>query len=226
MKRETGGAFADGLTLVRVLLTPVIMFVIIKAWSAKPGDAEGFVTLNIKLVLLASALFVLAAVTDFFDDYFGGSSKANERQFGWIDDIADSVLIGGTLLALLWVTSKADMLNWTFAIPVAIFIGRDIVLALARGFEMSKYGLTETRLSNLKGALAMLATCILVAAPWLTGLVDGWRANRTENIIEVYGTASTWVWNTGLAVLWIAVLLSLVTGWKLLRAKPAIEQKT
>ena len=91
---------------------------------------------------------------------------------------------------------------------------------------MSKYGLTETRLSNLKGALAMLATCILVAAPWLTGLVDGWRANRTENIIEVYGTASTWVWNTGLAVLWIAVLLSLVTGWKLLRAKPAIEQKT
>jgi len=226
VKREIGGAFADGLTLVRVLLTPVIMFVIIKAWSAKPGDAEGFVTLNIKLVLLASGLFVLAAVTDFLDDYFGGHANTNERQFGWIDDIADSVLIGGTLLALLWVTNKADMLNWTFAVPVAIFIGRDIVLALTRGFEMSKYGLTETRLSNLKSALAMLATCILVAAPWLTGLLDGWRANRTENIMEVYGTASTWVWNTGLAVLWIAVLLSLVTGWKLLRAKPAEEHQT
>jgi len=66
-KRETGGAFADGLTLVRVLLTPVIIFVIIKAWSAKPGDAEGFVSLNIKLVLLASTLFALAAITDFLD---------------------------------------------------------------------------------------------------------------------------------------------------------------
>jgi len=122
---------------------------------------------------------------------------------------------------LLWVTSKAGMLNWTFAIPVALFIGRDIVLALARGFEISRSGLRETRLGNLKSALAMLATCILVAAPWLTSLIDSWRANRTQDIIEVYGTASTWAWNTGLVVLWLAVLLSLVTGWKLLRTKAA-----
>jgi len=220
MKREIGGAFADGLTLVRVVLTPFIMFIIIKAWSAKPGDGEGFVSLDLKLVLLASALFAIAAVTDILDDYFGGSVSDGGRQFGWIDDIADSVLIAGTLLALMWVTNKASVLNWTFAIPASIFIARDIVLALGKGYEMSKYGLFETRLGDLKSALAMFAVCILVAAPWLSNLVDGWRAARTEDIIGVYGTASTWVWNTGLIILWGAMGLALWTGWKLLRTKP------
>ncbi len=215
---KSGSAFADGLTLVRAVLTPVIMFVIIKAWSTKPGDASGFVSLDIKLVLLASFLFVIAAITDILDDYFGGSASAGERQFGWLDDIADSILIAGSLLALVYVTYRADMLSWTFAIPVAAYIGRDIVLALAKGYEMSKFGLTETRLGDFKSALAMLATCILVAAPWLSGLVDNWRAARTENIMQVYDSPSIWVWNTGLAVLWIAALLAWVTGWKLLRS--------
>ncbi len=219
LKREAGGAFADGLTLVRVLLTPIIMFVIIKAWSGDASGLEGGTPLNIlniKLVFLASFLFVVAAVTDFLDDYFGGNAQTSERQFGWIDDIADSLLIGGTLLALLWVTNKAGLLSWTFAIPAAAFIGRDIILALVKGFEMSKYGLVETRLGDIKSALAMLGTCILVAAPWLSNLVDNWRATNAEDMLSVYGAASTWVWNAGLAILWGAAILALVTGWKVL----------
>ncbi|PHS42012.1 MAG: hypothetical protein COA91_01205 [Robiginitomaculum sp.] len=225
-QRKTGGALADGLTLVRALLTPVIMFIIIKAWSPKPGDIDGFVSLDIKLVLLASFLFAVAAVTDILDDYFGGSASSGERQFGWIDDIADSALIAGTLLALVYVANKAGALHWTFAVPVAVYIGRDVILALTKGYEMSKFGLTQTRLGDLKSALAMLATCILVAAPWLSGLVDTWRAGRAENIMQIYDNPSTWVWNTGLAVLWIAALLALVTGWKLLRSTAKQENQT
>ena len=223
--RQTGGALADGLTLIRVLLTPVIMFVIYKAWSAKPGDAEGFVSLDLKLVLLASVLFIIAALTDVLDDFVGGSARdnekwANERQFGWFDDIADSVLISGTLLALAWVTYKAGLLHWSFAIPVAVLVLRDIILGLTKGYEFSKFGLIETRLGDLKSALAMLATCTLVAAPWLSNLVDGFRASRSENILDVYATASNLIWNTGLVALWIAAILSLLTGWQLLTSKP------
>ena len=222
--RQTGGAFADGLTIVRVLLTPVIMFIIYKAWSPKPGDADGFVSLNLKLVLLASVLFAIAALTDVLDNYVGGNERANERQFGWFDDIADSVLIDGTLIALVWVLSKADLLHWSFAVPVMILVLRDIILALTKGYSFSKFGLLETRLGDLKSALAMLATCILVAAPWLSNLVDGWRASRSDNMFEVYNSASTWVWNMGLIALWIAAILSLYTGFKLLTAKADITE--
>ena len=221
---ETGGAFADGLTIVRVLLTPVIMFIIYKAWSAKPGDADGFVSLDIKLVLLASVLFAIAALTDVLDDYVGGSAKKNERQFGWFDDIADSVLIDGTLIALVWALGKADLLHWSFAVPVLILVLRDIVLALTKGYAFSKFGLLETRLGDLKSALAMLATCTLVAAPWLSNLVDGFRAGRSDDVLQVYNSASTWVWNTGLIALWIAAILAMFTGFKLLTTKTDITE--
>lgn len=222
---QTGGALADGLTLVRVFLTPVIMFVIIKAWSAKPGDSDGFISLDLKLVLLASVLFVIAALTDILDDFVGGGANNSERHFGWFDDIADSVLILGTLLALVWVLGKADLLHWSFAVPVLILVLRDIVVALTRGYEFSKFGLLETRLGDLKSALAMLATCTLVAAPWLSNLVDGFRAGRSDDILEVYNSASTWVWNTGLAALWIAAILAIFTGFKLLTTKAILEEE-
>ncbi len=212
---KAGGAFADGLTLIRVLLTPVIMFVIIKAWSAKPDDPMGFISLDIKLVLLATLLFAIAAITDILDDFVGGSAKSATREYGWFDDIADSILIAGTLLALLWVTYQAGLLSWLFAVPAMLFIGRDIFLGLFKGFEISKYGFLESKLGDLKSALAMLATCTLVAAPWLSNIVDGLRASSAEKAMEVYNSGSTWVWNFGLAVLWIAAILALITGFKI-----------
>ena len=223
LARQTGGALADGLTIVRVLLTPVIMFIIYKAWSAKPGDADGFVSLDLKLVLLASVLFVIAALTDVLDNYVGGSDHANERQFGWFDDIADSVLIDGTLIALVWVLGKADLLHWSFAVPVLILVLRDIILGLTKGYEFSKFGLLETRLGDLKSALAMLATCTLVAAPWLSNLVDGWRAGGADDVLQVYNSASTWAWNTGLIALWIAAILALFTGWQMMISKADVD---
>ena len=185
------GAFADGLTLVRICLTPIIMFVILKAWSAKPGDSDGFVSLDIKLVLLASVLFVIAALTDIFDDVFGGASDADIRKLGWFDDIADSVLVLGTLLALVWVVGKADLLHWSFAAPVLILVLRDIIVGIIKSYKFAKYKYQETKIGDLKSALAMLAVCILVAAPWLSNLLDGFLASRTEDIAQVYNSAIT-----------------------------------
>jgi len=224
---KVGGPLADALTLVRLLLTPLIMFVIIKAWSGKPDDPMGFVSLNLSLVLLASILFAIAAVTDILDDFVGGSADVEARQYGWFDDIADSLLIAGTLLALLWVINRAGLLHWSFAIPAALYIGRDVIIALVKGYELSKFGFLETRLGDMKNALAMFATCALVAAPWLSNIVDNIRAgNQAENVEAVYNSASPFVWNAGLIALWIAAILSLYTGYRLLTTKPENGDKT
>lgn len=225
-KTNQNSALADGLTLVRICLTPVIMFVIIKAWSAKPSDIDGFVSLDLKLVLLASLLFVIAAITDVLDDVFGGNADAGGRKLGWFDDIADSLLIIGTLLALTWVVGKAGLLHWSFAAPVLILVLRDIVVGLIKSYKFSKSGFQEAWLGDLKNGLAMLATCILVAAPWLSNLVDSFRVGRAEDISLVYNSSITLVWNSGLVILWIAALLSIYTGKKLLITKSASQEET
>lgn len=218
---STGGAIADGLTFVRLAITPIIMFVIIKAWSGRPDDPLGFVSLKMDLVILATVLFVVAALTDIADDFIGGSAASNTRMFGWFDDIADSILVAGVLIALLWVSHKVGLLHWTFAVPVAIYIGRDIAISLVKGYEISKSGFFETRLGDIKNVLAMLAVCLLVSAPWLSGFFDRLRAGSDpEKIMKVYDSSSPYVWNTGLVILWIAAILSLLSAVQLFKAKP------
>jgi len=201
-----GGAIADALTCVRLILTPIIMFVIIKGWP------------NLDMAVLASVLFAIAAATDFFDDYFGGTENAPHRKFGWFDDIADIVLVVGVLAAMLYVTHKSGVLAWTFAVPAGVIIGREIIVGLAKGYEMSKSGWPETRFGSIKNGLVMLGTCTLVASPWITVWVENVIA-QGENVMEVYNTASPYVWLIGEGILWFAAIVSLITGFKLLTTK-------
>jgi len=53
----------------------------------------------LSLTLLASTLFAIAAFTDIFDDFLGGNERSIHRRFGYLDDIADTVLVVGTLAA-------------------------------------------------------------------------------------------------------------------------------
>ena len=203
---STGGALADALTLIRLAITPVIMMVIIKGWP------------NLDMAVLASVLFIVAALTDFFDDYFGGTEMAVHRKFGWFDDIADILLVIGSLAAMLYVTHKNGILAWTFAIPAGVIILREVIVGLVKGYEMTKTGWPETRFGDLKNGLVMLGTCILVASPWLTTWIDRAIAGA-DNAMEVYGSTSPYVWLIGEGILWFAAIVSIITGIKLLTTK-------
>ena len=202
----TSGAIADALTLVRVVLVPVIMFLIIKGWP------------NLDMAVLASSLFIVAALTDFFDDYFGGTEKAVHRKFGWFDDIADILLVIGTLAAMLYVTYKNGFLAWTFAIPAGVIILREGLVGLLKGYQMTKTGWPETRFGDLKNGLIMLGTCLLLASPWLTTWIDRLLAGA-DNAMDIYGSTSPYVWLIGEGILWIAAIISIITGIKLLTTK-------
>ena len=202
----TGGALADALTLIRLVLTPIIMMVIIKGWP------------NLDMAVLASVLFIVAALTDFFDDYFGGTEMAVHRKFGWFDDIADILLVIGTLAAMLYVTHKNGLLAWTFAIPAGVIIAREVLVGLVKGYEMTKTGWPETKFGDLKNGLVMLGTCLLVASPWLTTWIDRAIAGP-DNAMEVYGSTSPYVWLIGEGILWFAAIVSVLTGFKLLTTK-------
>ncbi len=210
---EAGGAFADALTVLRIAMMPIIVYLIWKGWQPV---AEGGI--DIGLTVLASVLFFVAALTDIFDDFLGGNERSIYRRFGYLDDIADNILVIGTLAALLFVIHRADMLTWTFALPALIFIGREIFVGLFKGYELSRYIWPDTKLSNAKAGLAMLATCLLLASPWLQNWIDQMRAG-TDNVAEVFATTSPWVWIAGTVILWIAAILSIITAVILFRTE-------
>ena len=202
---ESGGAIADALTLIRLILTPVIMFIIIKGWP------------DLNMAVLATFLLIIAAFTDFFDDYFGGTENAPNRKFGWFDDIADIVLVVGTLIAMLFVTHKGGVLGWMFAVPAGVIIAREVLVGLVKGYDMTKSGWPETKYGSIKNGLVMLGTCLLVASPWITTWIDKFMTNK--DTVEALITTSPQVWMIGQGILWFAALISLITGFKILTTK-------
>jgi len=204
--KAAGGAFADGLTLIRVLLTPIVMFVIIKmGWP------------YVMTAVLASVLFIIAALTDILDDIIGGAKTSAHRRFGWFDDIADLVLITGTLCALAYVIHRAGLMGWAFAVPAAVLIGREVIIGLVKGYQFSKEGWPSTKWTWLKTALTFTAVCALLASPWLTGWYDSLTATDAT-LIETYGSNSATIWIAAQCLLWVAAVISVVTGLALLRA--------
>jgi len=209
--KAAGGAFADALTWLRMLLMPLVVFLIWKGWQ--PDEKGG---IDLSLTLLASALFIVAALTDIFDDFLGGGERSVHRRFGYLDDIADTVLVVGTIAAILYVVNRSGYLSWTLLVPAAILIGREIVLGLLKGFEMARFIVPDTLLSNLKSGVSMLGTCLLLGFPWLQALLDRMLAG-TDMAAQTYATGTPMVWNAGVICLWLAAILSIITAVQLFR---------
>jgi phosphatidylglycerophosphate synthase len=206
---QTGGRVADILTLIRALITPIIMIIIIKGWPL-PGYA-----------LAASIIFIGAALTDIFDDYFGGAQTALHRKLGWFDDIADIILVIGTLIAMSWVIYHAGLMSWIIAVPIALFIGKEILIGLFKGFELSNLNPIEDSLATAKNALSMLAVSVLIASPWLTAWLDGLRA--ASDPYAVYNESSPIFWLVGTGLLWIAALIGLIHALRLFQTTQDIQ---
>lgn len=199
-KGGIGGAMADGLTLVRLIIAPIVALAIWYDWP------------SIGFAVLASVLFGIGALTDLFDDMLGGSQRSAGRMFGFFDDIADAILIGAALLALLYVINKSGTLGWAFAVPALVYMARDVIVGMVKGFEFSKNGAPHSVLGDIKSALAMLGTSIMIAAPWLQTWLDRLRAGTDgETLMDVYNTPTPWVWQIGQGLLWIAAILAVVT---------------
>lgn len=204
--KAAGGAFADALTLLRIMIMPLVAFLIWKGWQ--PVDAGG---IDVGLTLLASALFAIGALTDIFDDFLGGNERSVHRRFGYLDDVADTVLVVGTLLALLYVVHRAGLMSWLLLVPAAILIGRELIVGLFKGYELSRFYFPDSLLSNFKSGLSMLATCLLLASPWLQSWVDRMMAGE-DKVAEVFATSSPTIWIAGQLILWAAAILSVITA--------------
>ena len=141
---------------------------------------------------IACALFTVAATTDYVDGYLARNWQQQSPFGRWLDPVADKLLVAAAMVMLVGF-DRAPLL------PSLIILLREITVSGLREYmaEVS-VGLPVSRLAKWKTAVQMIAIGFLLvggAGPaWLPVEAIGW-------------------WG-----LWIAAVLTLVTGWDYLQA--------
>jgi CDP-diacylglycerol--glycerol-3-phosphate 3-phosphatidyltransferase len=190
----------NALTLLRLVLAPVIAWAVWRAY-AMPADAwTGWAA-------LAALLFVVAALTDFFDGMIARALDAHSKFGRLIDPIADKALVGLPLIAISVIAARAEWPLWqAVALFTAIIVGRDVLMTLIRLTAKDGEGARVSQLAKWKTAIELVA----VAIPIL--------------LAAVQSSASAFHISSEILVGWtgflgVAALLSAYTAFQYLTAK-------
>jgi len=147
---------------------------------------------------VACGLFVVASVTDYLDGYLARAWQQQSRFGQFLDPIADKILVAVALMMLVahqWVS------EWT-VLPALIILAREFLVSGLREFlAQLKVGMPVSRLAKWKTTVQMVAIGILLGGP----------AGESQ---------LTWLPVTaiGEAALWVAAVLTLITGYDYCRA--------
>jgi len=177
---------------------------------------------------LALALFVSAAVTDWFDGYLARAWKQESKFGAMLDPIADKAMV---VIALVIITGYSGMNPWLI-LPVTAILFREVFVSGLREFLGAKAGLLKvTKLAKWKTTAQMVAIAVLflgtglehvegIARQGLTmeqyadlvsqGLADPIRSCGTRG-------CSSYATMVGLVLIWVAAVLTMVTGWDYFR---------
>jgi len=169
---------ANILTLSRIVAIPLVVacFWLDRGWSQ----------------WLSMILFVLAAVTDWFDGYFARRYHQISRLGRFLDPIADKLLVAAALLMLV----DQGPLSGIHVLAALIILAREILVSGLREFLAElRVGLPVSQLAKWKTGVQMVAIAFLL----------------------VGDAASPVITTLGLWLIWIAAGLTLVTGYDYLR---------
>lgn len=171
----------------------------------------------------ALALFIGAAVTDWFDGYLARAWKQETRFGAMMDPIADKAMV---VIALVIITGYSGMNPWLI-LPVTVILFREIFVMGLREFLGTDSGrLKVTRLAKWKTTAQMVAIAVLFLGTGLEyleglkmhGLTPEQYAERVAlglaDPIRSCGMrgCSSLATQAGLALIWIAAALTAITG--------------
>ncbi len=110
----------------------------------------------------ALILFVVAAVTDYFDGYLARLWKQESKFGAMLDPIADKAMV---VIALLVITGFSGMNPWIL-LPATIILFREVFVSGLREFLGADAGkLKVTKLAKYKTTAQMIAIAVLFWQP-------------------------------------------------------------
>ncbi|WP_374545994.1 CDP-diacylglycerol--glycerol-3-phosphate 3-phosphatidyltransferase [Rhodoblastus sp.] len=144
----------------------------------------------------ALGLFVLAAVTDFFDGYLARAWEQQSALGRMLDPIADKLLVSAVLLILV---ADGTIKSWSLWAAIVILCREILVSGLREFLAELKVSVPVSKVAKWKTTMQMIALGFLIAGRAGEAILPG-----TTRI--------------GLALLWISALLTLYTGWDYMKA--------
>jgi CDP-diacylglycerol--glycerol-3-phosphate 3-phosphatidyltransferase/cardiolipin synthase len=185
----------NALTLSRIFAVPLLAFLL---WW--PDWAFGY--------LLAFMLYCVMGITDYFDGYLARSSGAVSKLGQFLDPIADKIMVAAVILVLTaHGILRGPYVGDAHVIAGLIILVREIAVSGLREFLGGlQVSVPVSKLAKWKTTLQLVSLGALI----LGGALPNWNAMLGEMEANVPHTV-------GLATLWGAAILTLLTGWDYLR---------
>ncbi len=176
----------------------------------------------------ALALFISAAVTDYFDGYLARLWKQESKFGAMLDPIADKAMV---VIAIMVITGYSGMNPWLI-LPAAVILFREVFVSGLREFLGAKAGLLKvTKLAKWKTTAQMVAIAVLFLGTGLEHVEGiarrGLTADEYAELVNA-GLAdplrscgvrgcSSYATFLGLGLIWVAAVLTFLTGWDYFR---------
>jgi cardiolipin synthase (CMP-forming) len=181
------------LTLSRIFAVPILVFLL---WpGVKPPNEPGAGIQPLPIdYWLAFALYCLMGLTDYFDGYVARTQGTVSKLGVFLDPIADKIMIAAVILLLVF---TRDVDGW-HVIAALIILLREIIVSGLREFLAGlQVSVPVSQLAKWKTAAQLVAFGGLILAGALPDLA----------LLK----------QVALSLLWIAAILTLITGWDYLR---------
>ena len=133
------------LTWLRILTIPLVIgvFYVPEVWLS-----------NWRQNLIATSLFIAAAITDWLDGYLARRLNQTSAFGAFLDPVADKLMIAAALIVLVWL-QRVD------AIIAVVIIGREIAVSAMREW-MAKIGQSKSVAVNFLGKIKTISQMIAV----------------------------------------------------------------
>ena len=148
---------------------------------------------------LAFILFCIAGITDYFDGYLARSYGTVSKLGQFLDPIADKIMIAAVIVMLI---HNGIVHGWSVIAALIILLREIFVSGLREFLAGLQVSVPVSALANWKTAFQMISIGALVLAGVGTDILPSWLP----------------AYPIGLASLWLAAGLTLVTGYDYLRA--------
>ncbi len=164
------------LSLLRIFLVPVLILLFLL-----PHDSAAF---------WATVIFLVAAMTDWFDGYLARRLNQSSPFGAFIDPVADKLIVVVALILILFKNPQ-----WLILLPIIVIVGREITVSALREWMAELGARNVVKVSNMgkwKTTFQMIAIACLIFNDSLFGLP---------------------VFELGLVLLYVAAILTL---WSML----------
>ncbi len=145
----------------------------------------------------AFVLYCIAGFTDYVDGYLARAQGTVSKLGVFLDPIADKIMVAAVIVMLI---HNGQIQGW-HVIPALVIILREITVSGLREFlATARVSLPVSQLAKWKTTFQMVSLGALILAP---ASAHWWPALPSQPV--------------GIVTLWLAGLLTLVTGWDYLR---------